>query len=109
MGTANVAIPVAATSVAGLTGTPLEAAAALIGAAMAFGPLLRASPSRMSAVPPARPLARQSRDRYAHHPGSGSLTSQGTGSPPPWCPCWLGARSTYHSPRASLARWGRSL
>jgi hypothetical protein len=30
-------VPAAATSVAGLTGTPLEAAAALIGAAMAFG------------------------------------------------------------------------
>jgi hypothetical protein len=30
-------VPAAATSVAGLTGTPLEAAAALVGAAMAFG------------------------------------------------------------------------
>jgi hypothetical protein len=33
----NTAVPVAATSVAGLTGTPLEATAALVGAAMAFG------------------------------------------------------------------------
>jgi hypothetical protein len=30
-------VPAAATSIAGLTGTPLEAAAALVGAAMAFG------------------------------------------------------------------------
>jgi hypothetical protein len=30
-------VPAAATSVAGLTGTPLQAAAALVGAAMAFG------------------------------------------------------------------------
>jgi hypothetical protein len=34
---ANAAVPVAATSVAGLTGTPLEAAATLVGAAMAVG------------------------------------------------------------------------
>jgi hypothetical protein len=34
---ANAAAPAAATSVAGLTGTPLEAAAALVGAAMAVG------------------------------------------------------------------------
>jgi hypothetical protein len=34
---ANAAVPAAATSVAGLTGIPLEAAAALVGAAMAFG------------------------------------------------------------------------
>jgi hypothetical protein len=34
---ANAAVPAAATSVAGLTGTPLEAAAALVGAAMAVG------------------------------------------------------------------------
>jgi hypothetical protein len=33
----NAAAPAAATSVAGLAGTPLEAAAALVGAAMAFG------------------------------------------------------------------------
>jgi hypothetical protein len=33
----NAAVPAAATSVAGLTGTPLEAAAALVSAAMAFG------------------------------------------------------------------------
>jgi hypothetical protein len=37
MAAANAAVPAAATSVAGLTGTPLEAAAALVGAAMAFG------------------------------------------------------------------------
>jgi hypothetical protein len=34
---ANAAAPAAATSVAGLTGTPLEAAATLVGAAMAVG------------------------------------------------------------------------
>jgi hypothetical protein len=34
---ANATVPVAATSIAGLNGTPLEAAAALVGAAMAFG------------------------------------------------------------------------
>jgi hypothetical protein len=34
---ANAAVPAAATSVTGLTGTPLEAAAALIGAAMVVG------------------------------------------------------------------------
>jgi hypothetical protein len=34
---ANATVPVAATCVAGLTGTPLEAAAALVGAAMARG------------------------------------------------------------------------
>jgi hypothetical protein len=34
---ANAAVPAATTSVAGLTGTPLEAAAALVGAAMAVG------------------------------------------------------------------------
>jgi hypothetical protein len=34
---ANVAAPAAATSVAGLTGTPLEAAATVVGAAMAVG------------------------------------------------------------------------
>jgi hypothetical protein len=34
---ANVAVPVAATSIAGLIGTPLEAAAALVGATMAVG------------------------------------------------------------------------
>jgi hypothetical protein len=33
----NVAAPAGATSVAGLTGTPLEVAAALVGAAMAVG------------------------------------------------------------------------
>jgi hypothetical protein len=33
----NAAVPAAATSVAGLTGTPLEAAVTLVGAAMAFG------------------------------------------------------------------------
>jgi hypothetical protein len=37
LATANVVAPAGATSVAGLTGTPLEAAAALIGAAMAVG------------------------------------------------------------------------
>jgi hypothetical protein len=36
-------VPAAATSVAGLTGTPLEAAATLVGAAMEFGLPLRAS------------------------------------------------------------------
>jgi hypothetical protein len=34
---ANAAVPAAVTSVAGLTGTPLEAAAALVGTAMALG------------------------------------------------------------------------
>jgi hypothetical protein len=45
--TANAAVPAAATSIAGLTGTPLEAAAALVGAAMAFraAPLGLAGPS----------------------------------------------------------------
>jgi hypothetical protein len=37
LATANAAAPAAATYVAGLTGTPLEAAAALVGAAMAVG------------------------------------------------------------------------
>jgi hypothetical protein len=37
MAAANAAVPAAATSVAGLTGNPLEAAAALVGAAMALG------------------------------------------------------------------------
>jgi hypothetical protein len=37
LATANAAVPAAATSIAGLTGTPLEAAAALVGAAMALG------------------------------------------------------------------------
>jgi hypothetical protein len=35
--TGGVVVPAAATSVAGLSGTPLQAAAALVGAAMAFG------------------------------------------------------------------------
>jgi hypothetical protein len=37
LATANAAAPAAATSVAGLTGTPLEAAATLVGAAMVIG------------------------------------------------------------------------
>jgi hypothetical protein len=37
LATANAAAPAAATSVAGLAGTPLEVAAALIGTAMAVG------------------------------------------------------------------------
>jgi hypothetical protein len=37
MAAANAAVPAATTSVTGLTGTPLEAAAALVGAAMALG------------------------------------------------------------------------
>jgi hypothetical protein len=35
--TGGAVVPAAATSIAGLTGTPLEAAAALVGAVMAFG------------------------------------------------------------------------
>jgi hypothetical protein len=37
MAAANAVVPAAATSVAGLTGTSLEAAATLVGATMAFG------------------------------------------------------------------------
>jgi hypothetical protein len=79
----NAAIPAAATSVVGLTGTPLEAAAALVGAAMAFGatpPGLavenvgsssRAAADKAKTRPPRPP----SRQRLSYIPKHGFATS----------------------------------
>jgi hypothetical protein len=79
----NAAIPAAATSVVGLTGTPLEAAAALVGAAMAFGatpPGLavenvgsssRAATDKAKTRPPRPP----SRQRLSYIPKHGFATS----------------------------------
>jgi hypothetical protein len=76
-------VPTAATSVAGLTGTPLEAAPALVGAAMAFGaaPLgladLSVDGSSSAAankvrMPPPRPLTKQ---RLSYVPKHGFATA----------------------------------
>jgi hypothetical protein len=80
---ANAAVPAAATSVAGLTGTPLEAVAALVGAAMAF----RAAPPGLAAgnvgsssraaagKAKTRPLRPPSRQRLSYIPKHGFATS----------------------------------
>jgi hypothetical protein len=98
MAVANAAVPAAATSIAGLTGTPLEAAAALVGAAMALGaapPGLtaenvgsssRAATGKAKTRPPHPP----SRQWLSYIPKHGFTTSV--------CPCWLGVRSVCRSP-----------
>jgi hypothetical protein len=71
-------VPAATTSVAGLTGTPLEVAAALVGAAMAFGaaPLGLAGPSASGSssaamkkvrAPPPRPPTKQRLSYVSKH------------------------------------------
>jgi hypothetical protein len=76
-------VPAAATSIAGLTGTPLEAAAALVGAAMAFGaaPPGLAGPSaggsssaatKKVRAPPPRPPTKQ---RLSYVPKHGFATA----------------------------------
>jgi hypothetical protein len=76
-------VPTAATSIAGLTGTPLEAAAALVGAAMAFGAAppglagLSVDGSACTAaikvrVPPPRPPTKQ---RLSYVPKHGFATA----------------------------------
>jgi hypothetical protein len=80
---ANAAVPAAATFVAGLTGTPLEAAAALVSAAMAFGaapPGLAVgnigSSSRAAAgMAKTRPPRPPSRQRLSYIPKHGFATS----------------------------------
>jgi hypothetical protein len=79
----NAIVPAAASSIAGLTGTPLEAAAALVGAAMAFGaapPGLvvenvgsssRAAAGKAKTRPPRPP----SRQRLSYIPKHGFTTS----------------------------------
>jgi hypothetical protein len=77
---ANAAVPAAATSVAGLTGTPLEAAAALVGAAIAFGaaplgltgPSVGGSSSAAASKARTRPPLRQ---RLSYVPKHGFATS----------------------------------
>jgi hypothetical protein len=80
---ANAAVPAATTSIAGLTGTPLEAAAALVGTAMAFGPAYpgltgpsvggssSVAASKARTRPPRPPL----RQRLSYVPKHGFATS----------------------------------
>jgi hypothetical protein len=76
---ANAAVPAAVTSVASLTGTPLEAAAALVSAAMAFraaplglaGPSIDGSSSKARTRPPRPPF----RQRLSYVPKHGFATS----------------------------------
>jgi hypothetical protein len=80
---ANAAVPAAATSIAGLTGTPLEAAAALIGAAMAFGAAppglaienVGSSSCAAAGKAKTRPPRPPSRQRLSYIPKHGFATS----------------------------------
>jgi hypothetical protein len=80
---ANAAVPAAATSVAGLTGTPLEAAAALVGAAIAFGaaplgltgPSVSGSSSAAASKARTRPPRPPLRQRLSYVPKHGFATS----------------------------------
>jgi hypothetical protein len=92
----NAAVPTAATSVAGLTGTPLEAAAALVSAAMAFGAAppglavenIGSSSHAAAGKAKTRPPRPPSRQRLSYIPKHEFATSM--------------------VPRALSARWGRS-
>jgi hypothetical protein len=83
MAAANAAVPAAATSIAGLTGTPLEAAAALVGAAMAFGAAppgltvenVDSSSCAAASKAKTRPPCPPSRQRLSYIPKHGFATS----------------------------------
>jgi hypothetical protein len=80
---ANAAVPAAATSIGGLTGTPLEAAAALVGAAMVFGaappgliiPSASGSSSTAASKARMRPPRPPLRQRLSYIPKHGFATS----------------------------------
>jgi hypothetical protein len=80
---ANAAFPAATTSIAGLTGTPLEAAAALVGAAMALGaappgladPSVGGSSSAAAGKARTRPPRPPFRQRFCYIPKHGFATS----------------------------------
>jgi hypothetical protein len=106
-GTVAAAASGAAVSTAATSGTPLQAAAALVGAAMAFG----AAPPGLAGVDVGgsssaaagkvrkalpRPPTRQ---RLSYVPVHGFATAL--------VPCWLGAMSVCRSLPASSAPWGR--
>jgi hypothetical protein len=79
----NAAVPAATTSIAGLIGTPLEAAAALVGAAMAFGaappgltgPGVGGSSSAAASKARTRPPRPPLRQRLSYVPKHGFATS----------------------------------
>jgi hypothetical protein len=83
MAAANVVVPATATSVAGLTGTPLEVAATLIDAAMALGAAppglaiknIGGSSSAAAGKAQTRPPCPPSRQRLSYIPKHGFATS----------------------------------
>jgi hypothetical protein len=100
-------VPAAATSIAGLTGTPLQAAAALVGAAMAFG----AAPSGLAGLnvggsssaaakkvraPPLHPLTKQ---RLSYIPKHGFATAM--------VPLLAGSRERLPLPASFIGTMGK--
>jgi hypothetical protein len=101
-------VPAAATSIAGLTGMPLEAAATLVGAAMAFGatpPGLAglsvgdssSAVAKKARAPPPRPPTRQ---RLAYVPKHGFATAM--------VPLLAGSRERLPLPASFIGTMGKN-
>jgi hypothetical protein len=98
------AAPTGAVTTAALAVTPIEAAAAIIGAVISVGAAPLASPVQAPAARLVPPPPWCTSPGIRRH-GSGSPTPQSTGSPPSWPIFRPGARCAYRSPSGSSTPW----